>query len=177
MRLVVVVHGTLLVLATALSAGCHHPAAQTAVTPRASLEEGHCWWAAYRSAMPPDSVAAHYAQAYTTLGLAGAGWSQQGDTAWAQAEPTRLSRPAGTGTFAARVVAYRRGDSTFLRPFVAVRTEGDGNGGAMSIEFCGDVSRASHVAAAGPRDEEPDDSLPLWRRRPIHQEATRRAAH
>jgi len=162
------VHATLLALTSALSAGCHRPTARTAVTPRATLEEGHCWWAAYRTTMPPDSVAEHYARAFTTLGLTGAGWSQHGDTAWAQGEPTLLSRPAGAGRFAARVVAYRRGDTTFFRPFVALRPGESANGGAMLIEFCGDASRASHVAAGAPRDEEPDDSLPVWRRRPIH---------
>lgn len=167
MRLSLAVHVMLLALTTVPSAGCHHPP-QTAATPRASMEEGHCWWAAYRTALPPDSVAAHYAQAYTTLGLTGAGWSQLGDTAWAQAEPTLLTRPAGAGTYAARVVAYRRGDTTFLRPFVGVRADSNANGGAMSIAFCGDVSRASRVPAGGPRDEEPDDSLPIWRRRPVH---------
>jgi hypothetical protein len=166
MRRSLAVHATLLAIATALTAGCHHPA-QTAVTPRASIEEGHCWWSAFRTAMPPDSVAAQYAQAYATLGLTGAGWSQQGDTAWAQAEPTLLERPEGTGTYVARVVAYRRGDTTFFRSYDGVQSAGPANLGAMAIGFCGEASRASHVAAAAPRDEEPDDSLPLWRRRPI----------
>ena len=132
------------------------------------MEEGHCWWAAYRTAMPPDSVAARYAQAFTTVGLAGAGWSRQADTAWAQAEPTLLTRPAGVGTYAMRVVAYRRGDTTFFRPFNAVRANEGANLGAMAIGFCGDVSRASKVPATAPYDEERDDSLPLWRRRPTH---------
>jgi hypothetical protein len=118
--------------------------------------------------MPPDSVAMHYAQAYATLGLRGAGWSRQADTAWAQADPTPLTRSEGTGTYAARVVAYRRGDTTFFRSFNAVRADRAANLGAMEIGFCGDASRASLVAASAPRDEEPDDSLPLWRRRPTH---------
>lgn len=168
MRHSVAVHATLLALASALSAGCHRPKAQTAVTPRATLEEGHCWWAAYRTTMPPDSVAAHYARAFTTVGLTGAGWAQLGDTAWAQAEPTFLSRPEGAGTYAGRVVAYRHGDTTFFRPFNAVQATGPANLGAMSIGFCQDVSRAAHTGGAAPRDEEPDDSLPLWRRRPLH---------
>ena len=168
MRPSVAIHATLLALTSALSAGCHRRAAQTTVTPRASLEEGHCWWAAYRTAMPPDSVAAHYARAFTALGLTGAGWAQLGDTAWAQAEPTLLTRPEGTGTYAMRVVAYRRADTTFFRPFNAVGATGPANLGAMAISFCGDVSRAAKTGGAAPRDEEPDDSLPLWRRRPIH---------
>lgn len=168
MRPSVAVHATLLALTSALSVGCHRPAVQTAVTPRATLEEGHCWWSAFRTAMPPDSVAAHYARAFTTVGLTGAAWAQLGDTAWAQAEPTLLSRPNGAGTFAARVVAYRRGDTTFFRPFNAVEAHEPANLGAMAIGFCQDVMRAAQTGGAAPRDEEKDDSLPLWRRRPIH---------
>jgi hypothetical protein len=168
MRPSLAVHATLLAVVGALFVGCHRPGAQMAPTPRASLDEGHCWWAAFRTAMPPDSVAMRYAQAFTTLGLTGAGWAQQGDTAWAQAEPTLLSRPAGAGTYAARVATYRRGDTTFFRSFVVARPEGTANGGAMLIQFCGDASRASQVAATAPRDEERDDSLPVWRRRLTH---------
>ena len=168
MRPFLAVHATLLALTSALSVGCHRRTVQTAVTPRATLGEEHCWWSAFRTAMPPDSVAAHYARAFTMVGLSGAGWAQLGDTAWAQAEPTFLSRPEGVGTYAARVVAYRRGDTTFFRPFNAVEATGPANLGAMGLGFCQNVMRAAQTGGAAPRDEEPDDSLPLWRRRPLH---------
>jgi hypothetical protein len=130
-------------------------------------EESHCWWARYRTAIPPDSVAVRYARAFATLGLSGAGWSHQADTAWAQGGPTVLSRPSGTGLFAARVVAYRHGETTFVRPFNAVRSSDEGNLGRLSIEFCGDASRAAHAETTTIKQEEPDDSLPVWRRRQV----------
>jgi len=169
MRHSVAVHATLLALTTALSARCHRPAAQTAPAPRASLEGEHCWWAAYRTAMSPDSVAARYAAAYTTVGLSNSSWSHLADTAWAEAGPTALTRDGDTSIYAARGVAIRRGDTTFFRPFNALQpADGTGREGAHRIEFCGEVSRAALTGGTAPREEEPDDSLPLWRRRPIH---------
>jgi hypothetical protein len=149
----------------ALSACCHRSPVQTASTPLALPAEDHCWWAAYRTAIPADSVAVRYARAFASLGLSGAGWSHQADTAWAEGGPTVLSRPTGTGLYAARVVAYRRGDTTLVRPFVAVRPHGDVNGGSLSIPLCGDASRAAQALTTAPREEERDDSLPVWRRR------------
>lgn len=151
----------------ALSAGCHRSRVQTAGTPSLWPEEGHCWWARYRTAIPPDSVAVRYARAFETLGLSEAGWSHQADTAWAEGGPTILTRPDGTGLFAARVVAYRRRDTTFVRPFAAVRPDDDRGAGRLSIPFCGDVSRAAHAETTTIKEEERDDSLPVWRRRAI----------
>ena len=162
-------HTILLAITATLAVGCHHPRAQTAITPRAALEYGHCWWAAYRTAMSPDSVAARYARAYTTVGLANSGWAHFADTAWAEAGPTALVREGDTLTYAGRVVAIRRGDTTFFRPFNALQPDdGTGKGTGYRIGFCGEVSRAALTGGAAPRDEEPDDSLPLWRRRPTH---------
>ena len=119
--------------------------------------------------MLPDSVAARYAGAYTTVGLSNSGWSHLADTAWAEAGPTALLREGRTWIYAGRVVAIRRGDTTFFRPFNALQPDdGSGNATAHRIEFCGEVSRAAKAGGTAPRDEEPDDSLPLWRRRPTH---------
>jgi hypothetical protein len=63
------------------------------------------------------------------------------------------------------VVAYRRGDTTFVRPFVAVRSDGEVNFGRLAIPLCGDAIRAAHAGLTAPREEEQDDSLPVWRRR------------
>ena len=117
--------------------------------------------------MPPDSVAARYARAFTTLGLSGTGWSHQADTAWAEGGPTLLTRPAGTGVFAARVVAYRRGDTALVRPFVGVRAAGDVNVAQLAIPFCGDAMRAAQAGLTRTDQEVRDDSLPVWRRRPM----------
>lgn len=161
------VDASLFALATALCVGCHHTGTRTASAPTVWPTEEHCWWAPLRTAMLPDSVAARYSSAYTSLGLSGARWSHAGDTAWAEAGPTFVERAAGSAVYAARVVAYRRGDTTLVRPFVAVRSEGSASVGSLSIPFCGDAMRAAHAATTQPRDEERDDSLPLWRRRAV----------
>ena len=156
----------LLALTAALSAACHRSTIQTASTPTSWPEEEHCWWAPLRTAVSPDSVALLYARAYATLRLSGAVWTHQADTAWAEAGPTVLSRPEGSGLYAARVVAYRRGDTTFVRPFVAVRPDDGVNAGHLSIPFCGDAIRTARAGTTAPSAEEPDESLPVWRRRP-----------
>lgn len=155
-----------LLLVGSLSAACHRTGPQVASTPLTSPQWEHCWWAALRTAMPPDSVAARYARAYETLGLANAGWSHQGDTAWAEAGPSTVAREGGSGILTARVVAYRRGDTTLVRPFSSVQPVGPANLGALYIGFCGEVIRAAKAETTAPPNEERDDSLPLWRRRP-----------
>jgi hypothetical protein len=169
MRARLAAQSILLAITGTLAVACHHPRAQTAITPRVRVEYDHCWWAAYRTAMSPDSVAARYARAYTTVGLANSGWAHLADTAWAEAGPTPLVREGGTRIYSGRVVAIRRGDTTFFRPFHAVRPDdGTGETGARQIGFCAEVSRAALTGGTAPRDEEPDDTLPLWRRRPTH---------
>jgi hypothetical protein len=163
MRRFLAIHASLLALAIALSAGCHHSRVQTSSAPLAWPKEEHCWWAPLRTALPADSVAMLYARAYATLGLSGGGWSHEADTAWAESGPTVLSRQVETGIYAARVVAYRRGDTTLVRPFVAVQP----SVGSLTIPFCGDVMRTAKAATSQPRDEVRDDSLPVWRRRPM----------
>jgi hypothetical protein len=153
--------------------GCRRPAAaDTRPAPFVPDPEEHCWWAAFRTVLPPDSVAARSAQAYTTLGLSGATSGHLADTAWAQAGPTVLAGPGRVGAYAARVVAYRRGDSTYYRPFVSV-TPRDSAARADTarvtrerIGFCGEIGRAAQARGTAPADEEPDDAPPLWRRRP-----------
>ena len=167
MRSPLVLNASLLAVATALIAGCHRTIAQTANEPVVWPTEEYCWWAPLRTTMLPDSVAARYSRAYATLGLTGAGWSHEADTAWAEAGPTVLERAASRAVYAARVVAYRRGDTTLVRPFVAVRSDDSASVGSLSIPFCGDVIRAAHASTTQPRDDEKDDKLPLWRRRPV----------
>ena len=70
-------------------AGCRHHALGTPAGP-AAVKEEPCWWTVFRTPLPLDTVTAHLVGAFTTLGLAGASSSQQGDTTWAQAGPTRL---------------------------------------------------------------------------------------
>jgi len=159
-------HAALLVLVGALSVACHRAAPRVAAAPLMSPQWEHCWWAALRTAMPPDSVAAHYVRAYESLGLANAGWSHLADTAWAEGGPSTVAREGGIGIVTARVVAYRRGDTTLVRPFSSVQPGALANLGALHIGFCGEVIRAAKAETTQPPNEEPDDSLPLWRRRP-----------
>lgn len=167
MRSRLAIHAVLLAVTGTLGTGCHRSRAQTASPPSGWPAEDHCGWAPQRTATAPDSVAVRYARAFVTLGLSKAGWSHQADTAWAEGGPTVLSRPAGAGLYAARVVAYRRGDTTLVRPFVAVRPAGDVNVGHLSIPFCGDAMRAAQAGLVAPSEEERDDSLPIWRRRRV----------
>ena len=157
---------TVLVLACSFIAGCRRPAQTRAVASPAWPTEERCWWAPFRTALGPDSVAARYARAYTMLGLSSAEWSHQADTAWAQAGPSALTDSGHVGTYAARVVAVRRGDTTRFRTFVAVRSSASSGVASDQIGFCGDIMRAAKAEATAPRGEEPDDALPMWRRRP-----------
>jgi len=158
-------HALSLAVIVALISGCHRPA-QLASTPVEQPKYEHCWWAALRTSMPPDSVAARYAGAFATLGLTKTGWSHQADTAWAEGGPTVVTRADGTASISARVVAYRRGDTTLVRPFNSVRPIGPANLGGLKIGFCQDAIRTARAGVTAPSGEERDDSLPVWRRRP-----------
>lgn len=109
--------------------------------------------------MPPDSVANRFAQAFAALGLSAGRAGSLGDTTWAQGGPTTLTGERA-GSWAARVVAIRTGDSTLVRPFVA----GDTTAGLISM--CGEIMTRAAVHATAPREQEPDDSAARWRRRP-----------
>jgi hypothetical protein len=147
--------------------GCRRPPAATSSGPRLLPAEERCWWAPFRSMLPPDSVAVRFARAFAALGLTDGRWSHLGDTAWAEAGPSVLSDSIhiATGTYAARVVAFRRGDTTLFRTFVA--TPGVAPSVARdNIMFCGETMRAAKTGALAPRVEEADDASPVWRRRP-----------
>ena len=100
------------------------------------------------------------------LGLSRVDWAHRADTAWAQAGPSVLADSGRVGTYAARVVAFRRGDSTLFRTFVGITSSTSSNVSGEQIGFCGETMRAAKAAGTAPRIEEPDDALPLWRRRP-----------
>lgn len=145
-----------------------------------ALAEGHCWWAVFRTPLPPDSVATHFVRAFAQLGLRGGTWAQRGDTTWAHAEPTPLAAWHG-GTYAARVVAYRVGDSTHFRHFVSVAPPAGGwpvsydsvtadsrhlsvNAAGAPIGFCGALGRAAEVHGTAPADPDGEEKLELWTR-------------
>ena len=153
-----------------------HPAAPAPL----ALQESHCWWAVFRTTLPPDSVAMHFVRAFAQLGLRGGTWTQRGDTTWAHAEPTTLTSWHGA-TYAARVVAYRAGDSTHFRHFVSVAPPAGGwpasydsvtaDGRHLSVSavggpigFCGALGRAATVHGTAPADPDGEEKLELWTR-------------
>lgn len=161
----------------ALAAACHRPA--PAAPAPAALSERHCWWAVFRTTLPPDSVAEHFVHAFDQLGLRGGAWNQRGDTSWAHAEPTPLAAWHG-GTYSARVVAFRVGDSTHFRHFVSVgppaggwpasydSVTADGRHVSLSpangspIGFCGALGRAAMVHGTAPREPDGEEKLHIW---------------
>lgn len=170
--------GALVALAC-VAAACHRPA-RPVVSPAAPAlavgEEAYCWSAAFRTALPPDSVAVRSARAYAALGFTGARWDRLADTAWAESTPTVLTRNEGPRAYRARVVAFRRGDTTVFRPFVAAgvlppRASNADSGAHTRARFdlCGAIGRTAGNGGTAPRapsDDERDDGLPAWRRRP-----------
>lgn len=165
-----------------LGASCHHQTVGAVPAP-APATEGYCWWSVFRTTLPADTVAVRFGRAFTALGLSGATWAQRADTTWAHAGPTRLDGAWGGGTYAARMVAYRNGDSTHFRHFVAVTpppqgwaaprdsVTADGRHLSLSpagnpIGFCGALGRAARVHGTAPREPSGEESLDVWRRRP-----------
>jgi hypothetical protein len=136
---------------------CNPSTPRVAVVP-VSLDEEHCWWAVYRTSLPLDTVADRFARAFTSIGFAPSGPSQLGDTAWINVGPSRLSGYGGR-PIEARMVAYRAGDSTHFRTFVAT-------GASQSIELCQQISRAAPVGGVGLREPDGEEKLSVWRRRP-----------
>lgn len=145
-----------------------------------ALREQYCWWAAFRTTLPPDSVAVHFVRAFGQLGLRGGTWTQRGDTTWAHAEPTTLAAWDGA-TYAARLVAYHAGDSTHFRHFVSVApppggwpaphdsVTADGRHVAIStsgspIGFCGALGRAAQVHGTAPANPDGEEKLQIWTR-------------
>lgn len=157
------------VLVSVLGAGCRRPV--RAAPAHAALEEDYCWWTVFRTLLPADTVAARFARAFTTAGLTGARWSRLADTAWAAAGATVLAARGGRA-YAARVVAYRRGDSTHFRHFVALAEPAPGlvadpvNASARRIVFCADIGRAARVGGTAPRESDGEEQRAVWQRRP-----------
>jgi len=168
-------------LLAAAGAGCHRAApAQSAASAPPALQEHHCWWAVFRTTLPPDSVAERFVRAFAQLGLRGGTWTQRGDTTWAHAEPTRLDEWRD-GMFSARVVAFRVGDSTHFRHFIGNAPPAGGwpaaydsvtadgrhlaiNPAAATIGFCGALGRAAQVHGTAPANPDGEETLDIWTR-------------
>jgi hypothetical protein len=138
--------------------------------PRVTTVEDYCWWAVFRTVLPPDTVAARFVRAFTAVGLNDPVRGGVADTAWAAAGPTALPDRGGR-MFAARVVAYRRGDSTHFRHFVAagpapsspsdsLREAGD------RLALCGALGMGAAVHGTAPREPDGHEKLAVWQRWP-----------
>ena len=145
------------VISLALSTyACNRTPPNVAAAP-VSLKEEHCWWAVYRSALPLDTVANRFAAAFTSIGFPPSPPSHLGDTAWINVGPSRLLGYEGR-SIEARMVAYRAGDSTHFRTFVAT-------GESQAIELCQQISRAAPVGGVTLREPDGEEKLDVWRRR------------
>ena len=135
-------------------------------------EGGHCYWAVFRSPLPPDSLAVHFQRAYSALGLTNATWTRQADTVWAHAGPTPLNGDLASAVAESRVVGYLRNDSTYFRHYVAVLPPPGGwphdtvNVTARQIEFCGEIGKAAAVNGWAPRNPDGEETLKVWTRMP-----------
>ncbi len=107
---------------------------------------------------PVDTVTARFARAFADLGFAPVGHSIA-DTAWVSAAPVVLPGSAG-GSISARVVAFRLGDSTHFRTFIAT----PGWKGAQTIPLCGAILRTAAVGAVAPRTPDGEELLGVWQR-------------
>jgi hypothetical protein len=133
----------------------------------------------FRSPLPLDTVAAHLVSAFTTLGLSNASSVQQGDTIRAQAGPTRLDERFG-GTYSARMVAFRRGDSTLYRYFVVAAPPPGGwrpgydsltatgahvsvNPASSMLGLCTAIASASQNHGTAPKQPNGEEGLQVWR--------------
>ena len=136
--------------------GCQPSSPRVSIVP-ASLEEQYCWWAVHRTSLPLDTVANRFARAFESIGFERPVPLHVGDTAWIEVGPSIIpgyeNRPVE-----ARTVAYRAGDSTHFRTFVA-------SGEQQGISLCQQISRAAPVAAVTPREPDGEEKLSVWRRR------------
>ena len=157
---------TAVILTSALATSCHRP--EVATPAPLALHEEYCWWAVFRTTLPPDSVAVHFVRAFQSVGLTDATWTQRADTAFAEAGPTRLPVEWEGARVAARVVAYRRGDSTHFRHFVGLQQapSDSTNEGARRIGLCGALGQAAQLHGTSPREPDGEEKLDLWTHRP-----------
>jgi hypothetical protein len=135
---------------------CNPSPPKVAVVP-VSMNEDHCWWAVYRTSLSLDTVAARFSRAFTSIGFAASAPSQVSDTVWINVGPSSLSGYEGR-PIEARMVAYRAGDSTHFRTFVAT-------GGSQAIELCQQIARAAPVGGVTLREPDGEEKLSVWRRR------------
>jgi hypothetical protein len=149
-----------------LVASCHRRPAAPAPIARGLLED-YCWWTAFRTPLPLDTVGVRFVRSYAGAGFTGAAWSRIGDTVLAHAGPTVLEREGGAHEMAARMVAFRRGDSTLFRHYLSLMVDSTSRNreGALRIGLCSEIGRGSQTHATAPARPGSEDSLLVWSRR------------
>jgi hypothetical protein len=135
---------------------CNPSPPKVSVVP-VSLKEEHCWWAVYRTSLPLDTVANRFVRAFTSIGFSPSAPWQVGDTAWINVGPSSIPGYEGR-PIEARMVAYRAGDSTHFRTFVAT-------GESQAISLCQQISQAAPVGGVTLREPDGEEKLSVWRRR------------
>ena len=167
--------------AITLVAACQRQAPATGAAP-VTTAETPCWWTVYRTDLPLGAVAVRLADAFSNLGLTDAKLVQHGDTAWANAGPTRIAARFG-GTFSARAVAFQRGDSTLYRYFVTAEPPPGGwrkgydsvtvTGAHISVipassalAACAAISSHAQTGGKAPKAPNGEERVAIWSSRP-----------
>lgn len=164
--------------AALIAAGCQKQAPTSAPAPVAAREEFYCWKIVRRTTLPIDSVAVHFQRAFLAIGLTNASWTRSADTVTVQGGPTvidSLTVDTVYRSYATRAVAYRVGDTTRFRYFVAmdpaprgIRQPSDAASRARQrlLDLCADIVRNYGMRSTEPREANGEDTLAVWRARP-----------
>jgi len=142
--------------------GCRHRVAT------APVAESPCWSYVASSPLPPERVARRYMDAFEAVGLADPMWFVHADTAWALTHPVAPGDTSIGARYAARIVAFRRGDSTHFRQYVAelagARTlASDSAGNRRLTDLCAEITRAAAIEPTAPAAPTGDETLSVWR--------------
>ena len=130
--------------------------------------ENPCWSYVASSPLTPEQVARRYMDAFRAVGLDDPMWFAHADTAWAITHPVALADPAHRARYAARVVAYRRGDSTRFRQYVtplagAHPAPGDSARTPGLADVCAEIARAAAIDATASSAPRGDETISVWR--------------
>ena len=141
---------------------CRH---RVATAPTA---ENPCWSYVASSPLTPDRVARRYMDAFHAVGLDDPMWFTHADTAWALTHAPTLADSARGARYAARVVAYRKGDSTHFRQYVTrlagtQATSGDSASTPGVAAVCARITRAAAMDVTAPTAPTGDETLGVWR--------------
>ncbi|MEP6691755.1 MAG: hypothetical protein ABJD07_11410 [Gemmatimonadaceae bacterium] len=133
----------------------------------------HCWWTVLATLLPPDTVASRFQRAFVAMGQTGATRKHSADTASAHGGPAPLDSLYGGAILESRAVAFRQGDTTRFRYFVAITPPVVAQSAPRTvpapshIAVCGAIAKAAAVPTLMyRRSPNADDSLPVWTRIP-----------